>query len=172
MFLAALAFSVGIIAGNRPWRAPHIWLIACVIAAMGVCVLLGSSNQESVDVAVSSSPLDWRSRFICSGRHSADDFLQARGSGGPPDAGADSALPVHTYCERLHFSAKLRTPQNYGNPGALDLAGYLASQGVRPDGSARASLGRDSAWLRRQPHRAVARAPQCSASHPAALVAT
>lgn len=42
MFLAALAFSVGIIAGNRLWRAPHIWLIACVIAARGVCVLLRS----------------------------------------------------------------------------------------------------------------------------------
>ena len=41
MFLAALAFSVGIIAG-RLWRAPHIWLIACVIAATGVCVLLRS----------------------------------------------------------------------------------------------------------------------------------
>ena len=55
-----------------------------------------------------------------------------------PDAGRESALPVHTYGERLHFSAKLRTPQNYGNPGALDLAGYLASQGVRRTGSARA----------------------------------
>jgi|SRR6516165_640648 hypothetical protein len=89
-----------------------------------------------------------------------------------PDAGRESALPVHTYEERLHFSAKLRTPQNYGNPGALDLAGYLASQGVRRTGSARASFGRDSAWLRRQPHRAVARTPQCSRLHPAALVAT
>ena len=42
MFLAALACSVGIIASNRLWRAPHKWLIACVIAAMSVCVLLHS----------------------------------------------------------------------------------------------------------------------------------
>jgi hypothetical protein len=39
VFLAGLAFSVGIIADNRLWRAPPIWLIACVIAVIGVCVL-------------------------------------------------------------------------------------------------------------------------------------
>jgi len=54
------------------------------------------------------------------------------------DSGTDSALPVYTYGERLHFPAKLRAPRNYGNPGALDLVGYLASQGVRLTGSARA----------------------------------
>jgi competence protein ComEC len=55
------------------------------------------------------------------------------------DAGAESALPVYTYGERMHFPARLRAPRNYGNPGALDLAGYLASQGVRLTGSARVS---------------------------------
>ncbi len=54
------------------------------------------------------------------------------------DSGAEAALPVYTYGERLHFPAKLRAPRNYGNPGALDLVGYLASQGVRLTGSARA----------------------------------
>ena len=39
------------------------------------------------------------------------------------DAGAESAFPVYTYGERLHFSAELRTPHHYGNPGAFDLAG-------------------------------------------------
>ena len=57
---------------------------------------------------------------------------EARGA----DVGTD--LPVYTYGERLHFPAKLRAPRNYGNPGALDLVGYLASQGVRLTGSARA----------------------------------
>ena len=55
------------------------------------------------------------------------------------DSGAEPPLPVYTYGERLRFPAKLRAPRNYGNPGALDLVGYLASQGVRLTGSARAS---------------------------------
>ena len=54
------------------------------------------------------------------------------------DSGTEAVLPVYTYGERLHFPAKLRAPRNYGNPGALDLVGYLASQGVRLTGSARA----------------------------------
>ncbi|MFZ0705715.1 MAG: ComEC/Rec2 family competence protein [Candidatus Korobacteraceae bacterium] len=53
-------------------------------------------------------------------------------------SGSESALPVYTYGERLRLAAKLRMPRNYGNPGALDLVGYLASQGVRLTGSARA----------------------------------
>jgi competence protein ComEC len=54
-------------------------------------------------------------------------------------SGGESALPVYTYGERLRVAAKLRMPRNYGNPGALDLAGYLASQGIRLTGSARAT---------------------------------
>jgi competence protein ComEC len=53
-------------------------------------------------------------------------------------SGTEAALPVYIYGERLHFPAKLRAPRNYGNPGALDLVGYLASQGVGLTGSARA----------------------------------
>ncbi len=52
------------------------------------------------------------------------------------DSGAEPPLPVYAYGERLHFPAKLRAPRNYGNPGALDLVGYLASQGIRLTGSA------------------------------------
>ena len=33
-------------------------------------------------------------------------------------------------------SAKLRLPRNYRNPGAMDLVGYLAEQGIRLTGSA------------------------------------
>ena len=49
-------------------------------------------------------------------------------------SGAESALPVYTYGERLRLAAKLRMPRNYGNPGALDLTGYLATQGIRLTG--------------------------------------
>jgi len=54
-------------------------------------------------------------------------------------AGGEPALRAYTYGERLRITAKLRMPRNYGNPGALDLVGYLASQGIRLTGSARAS---------------------------------
>ena len=55
------------------------------------------------------------------------------------EGGAESPLRVYTYGQRLHFTAKLRLPRNYRNPGAMDTAGYLASQGIRLTGSARAS---------------------------------
>ena len=55
------------------------------------------------------------------------------------DEGDESPLRVYTYGQRLHCIAKLRLPRNYRNPGAMDMAGYLASQGIRLTGSARAS---------------------------------
>ena len=198
-FLAAVAFAAGIVAGSFAWRAPHVWLIAFVIAAVGVYVLyrrapslafplailalvpLGAfylqvfdaaqvtppdlqafatgegtvevtahvaregivrdspfgGKQESVDVETEeltteyhrlSAPVGLR-LTIFSKRSDEED---AR------DSGVDSPLRVYTYGERLHFPAKLRMPRNYGNPGALDLVGYLASQDVRLTGSVRA----------------------------------
>ena len=54
-------------------------------------------------------------------------------------SGTESPLHVYTYGERARLTAKFRMPRNYGNPGALDLVGYLASQGIRLTGSAQAS---------------------------------
>ena len=51
---------------------------------------------------------------------------------------SESPLRLYVYGERLRILAKLRMPRNYANPGALDLVGYLASQGIRLTGSARA----------------------------------
>jgi hypothetical protein len=56
------------------------------------------------------------------------------------ESGAGSPLPVYPYGQRLHFSGKLRLPRNYRDPGAMDLTGYLASQGIRLTGSAQASM--------------------------------
>lgn len=53
--------------------------------------------------------------------------------------GGESPLRVYAYGERLHLLAKLRLPRNYRDPGAMDLTGYLVSQGIRLTGSARAS---------------------------------
>ncbi len=50
--------------------------------------------------------------------------------------GAESPLPVYRYGQHLYFPAKLRLPHNYRDPGAMDIAGYLTSQGIRLTGSA------------------------------------
>ncbi|MFB3815177.1 MAG: ComEC/Rec2 family competence protein [Terriglobales bacterium] len=59
--------------------------------------------------------------------------------GGAPDAepaAEDTALPpVFTYGQRLRFPVKLRTPRNFGNPGAWDYRGYLAKQGIVATGA-------------------------------------
>lgn len=55
------------------------------------------------------------------------------------DVGGEPALRVYTYGQRLHFIAKLRMPRDYRNPGAMDMVGYLNSQGIRLTGSAHAS---------------------------------
>ncbi len=55
------------------------------------------------------------------------------------ESGSESPLRVYIYGERLHLIAKLRMPRNYRNPGAMDMAGYLASQGIRLTGSAHAA---------------------------------
>lgn len=51
------------------------------------------------------------------------------------------SAPVSTrqfvYGERLRIRTKLRLPRNFGNPGAFDYRGYLASQGIEALGSAR-----------------------------------
>jgi competence protein ComEC len=52
------------------------------------------------------------------------------------DTNSESPLRVYTFGERLHLTAKLRLPRNYRDPGAMDLVGYLADQGIRLTGSA------------------------------------
>ncbi len=95
-------------------------------------------RQESVDVMAERIQQSGRVldaaigiRLTIYSRHAEEE--EAR------DAGAESPLRVYAYGQRLHFFAKLRTPRNYRNPGAMDMAGYLASQGIRLTGSARAS---------------------------------
>jgi len=200
LFLAALAFSAGIVAANYLWRSPWIWLSGFLVAAIAAGISLRRSprlafaltlvamvplgglylqardaaqpsvtddlqlfangedeteviahvtreglvrdspyggKQESVDVEseqlragsrVLREPLGIRLTLYS--KKAEED--EAR------DAGAESPLPVYGYGQRLRFLAKLRIPRNYRDPGAMDLAGYLASQGIRLTGSARA----------------------------------
>lgn len=200
MFLAAVAFAVGIVSGNFAWRAPHVWVIAFALAALGAGVLrwrapslafplamlmlvpLGAFYLQVFDAAQSTPPnleafatgegtvdvvahvtregivrvspfggkqesVDVEAEELSTGdRRTAAAvgirltvFSKRTDEEVAQESGAESPLHIYTYGERLHIAAKLRAPRNYGNPGALDLVGYLASQGIRLTGSARAT---------------------------------
>jgi len=55
-----------------------------------------------------------------------------------PDASMQDAMPALHYGERIAFSAKLKVPRNFRNPGAFDYEGYLADRGIVALGSAKA----------------------------------
>jgi competence protein ComEC len=95
-------------------------------------------RQESVDVKTEQLRLGDRVLNETVGIRLTIYSKQSE-EGDARDAGTGSPLRVYTYGQRLHFVAKLRMPRNYRNPGAMDMAGYLASQGIRLTGSARAS---------------------------------
>ena len=95
-------------------------------------------KQESVDVTTERLQLGDRVlnaavgiRLTIYSKQTEEDEAREEGGGSP--------LRVYTYGQRLHFIAKLRMPRNYRNPGAMDMAGYLASQGIRLTGSSRAT---------------------------------
>jgi competence protein ComEC len=67
--------------------------------------------------------------------------IYSRDSGDEPDEpeAEQGELPnVFAYGQRLRLPVKLRTPRNFGNPGAWDYAGYLADLGIFAAGSVRA----------------------------------
>jgi competence protein ComEC len=201
IFLAALAFSSGIVAANYFWRSPFIWLGAFLIAAVAATLSLRRSprlafalcwlamlplgafylqardaaqptvtdnlqpfatgdaevdivghvireglirdspfggKEESVDLESDELRLPSRTltsaigiRLTIYSKQSEEEDAR--------ETGAESPLHIYPYGQRLHCTAKLRLPRNYRNPGAMDLAGYLNSQGIRLTGSARAS---------------------------------
>ena len=47
-------------------------------------------------------------------------------------------FPAFHYGDRIKFSAKLRAPHNYHNPGAFDFRGYMQSKGLAASASVRA----------------------------------
>jgi competence protein ComEC len=196
VFLAALAFSAGILAADFFWRSPYVWLVGLAIAMAAAILSLRRSpqlafacgilaivplgglylqardaaqsavvedlqpfgtgddgidvtahvireglirdspyggQQESVDVVADQMRLDERVltepvgiRLTIYSKSSEEELAR--------ESGAESPLHVYRYGERLHLTAKLRLPHNYRNPGAMDMAGYLASQGIRMTG--------------------------------------
>jgi competence protein ComEC len=198
LFIAALAFSCGIVASNYLWRPPFVWLIGLALACSGMLVVwkrapelaypliliaifaVGAFHLQAFDAAQKTPPdlqafETGEGEVTVTGHVIREGLLRDSPYGGKQESvdieaeelatadrtshahvgvrltlysresdeaaaeqsGGESALPVYTYGERLQLPAKLRMPRNYGNPGALDLAGYLASQGVRLTGSAR-----------------------------------
>jgi competence protein ComEC len=55
----------------------------------------------------------------------------------PQDLPAPATLPAFHYGDRIRFSAKLRLPHNFRNPGAFDYREYLADSGIATLGSAK-----------------------------------
>jgi competence protein ComEC len=67
-----------------------------------------------------------------------------RVSGGVLDESSPETLaiaadptPTFHYGDRLHFSAKLKLPRNFRNPGAFDYQGYLSDRGIAALASAK-----------------------------------
>ena len=94
-------------------------------------------RQESVDVVAEELRRDGRVLAQPVGLRLTIYSRQAE-EAEARESGAESPLKVYTYGERLRFPARLRVPRNYRNPGAADVVGYLAAQGIRLTGSARA----------------------------------
>ena len=46
-------------------------------------------------------------------------------------------MPLFHYGDRIRFSAKLKLPRNFRNPGAFDYQGYLADHNIAALGSAK-----------------------------------
>jgi competence protein ComEC len=200
LFIAALAYSSGIVAANFLWRSPAVWLVAVALASIGVLfvwkrgpelayplVLItvlaaGAFYLQAFDAAQKTPPdlqafVTGEGEVIVTGHVIREGLLRDSPYGGKQESvdleveelatadhasnahvgvrltiysresdeaaaeqsGSESALSAFTYGKRLQLPAKLRMPRNYGNPGALDLVGYLASQGIRLTGSVRAA---------------------------------
>jgi competence protein ComEC len=56
----------------------------------------------------------------------------------PPTASRSDSPPTFHYGQRIRFSAKLKLPRNFRNPGAFDYQGYLSDRGIAALGSTKA----------------------------------
>jgi competence protein ComEC len=200
LFIAALAFSSGIIAADYLWRSPLVWSISLGFACIGMLIVwqrspelayplalialfaAGAFYLQAFDAAQRTPPdlqafATGEGDVIVTGHVIREGLVRDSPYGGKQESvdleaeelatadrtsnahvgvrltiysresdeaaaeqsSGESALPAYTYGERLHLPAKMRMPRNYGNPGALDLVGYLATQGIRLTGSARAA---------------------------------
>jgi len=240
MFLAALAFSAGILfASYAPgYRPPLWWLLAAVgfaAAALllrsaprmqGALALLGVAGLGALGLQLSASDSTHAAASLDAAEveivaHITRDGVARPGFFGSPrqvveletesvvmngvtesvstgiratvfqrnrrdqDEGAGEltqsppAQPL-LYGQRIHCSAKLRVPHNYGNAGAFDYRGYLRSRGISYLGSIDAATiqilpgfsgGHLASWRSRFMRRLLVSVNQLWAPRDAALTA-
>ena len=222
MLWAAVAYSLGIIAGAYLWR-PTLWWVAAAasfvaaaayfaqrrsglgwLLAFGALFLAGALHVQArailtrLDTAV--QPYADRQELQIIAHATRDGRVQPAGfdevrqtvdveteqiqseagqieaihSGirlsiyapRPHDPDSDAApksMPLFHYGDRLRFSAKLRMPRNFRNPGAFDYRAYLADRDIAAMGSAKLEnverlpgfSGSRIAFWRSRLHRAV-----------------
>jgi competence protein ComEC len=95
-------------------------------------------DVEAEEIAMSDgqiAPVHSKIRGSIYSRPGQDESGNA--SSGPADS--NSSQSTFHYGQRIRFSAKLRLPRNFRNPGAFDYAGYLLDQGIVALASTRAA---------------------------------
>jgi competence protein ComEC len=83
--------------------------------------------RQTIDVATEEISTDEQTQSIQGGIHLN---IYAKEPEQEYDEGAPVPMRVYHYGERLRFTAKLRAPRNFRNPGAFDYRGYLADHGI------------------------------------------
>ena len=96
-----------------------------------------------------------------------------------PAAHREPFSPTLHYGQRIRFSAKLKLPRNFRNPGCFDYQGYLADNGVAALASAKAENvqqlpgfagNRIAAWRTRLHRSVIAKVHELWPPHEAALI--
>jgi competence protein ComEC len=134
-FLLALAAMVPLGALAWEWhrgaqpRTPDLSGVDRMEAAVvGRVIRSGLIEQRGDDLAAS---VDLQTEHVANVRMSVGMRLQIywreRAAGPKPDL---NRIPF-ALGERLKFTARVRLPRNYGNPGAMDYRGYLQEQGIQ-----------------------------------------
>lgn len=119
----------------------------------GIRQLVDVETEEITQAGV-TSPVHAGLRISFYGKEAVDEH---------EEEGAPGTMRLFRYAERLRFRAQLSPPRNFRNPGAFDLRGYLADNGIAALGSAKATsvellagfAGNRAEWGRTRIHRNV-----------------
>ena len=96
-----------------------------------------------------------------------------------PEPNSEALLPAFHYGDRIRFSAKLKLPHNFRNPGAFDYQAYLADRGIVALASAKIenvellpgfSGNRVASWRSRLHRGVIAKVHELWAPREAALI--
>ena len=85
-------------------------------------------EAEEIDTPREVLPLHSRIRVSIYSRRSEQVSGEADAAEDP--VAGNPSLRVFSYGQRIRFSAKIKLPRNFRNPGAFDYEGYLADHGI------------------------------------------